>query len=331
VVRFVETLPVKLVLACLVGYALFACSVEETGTSADKGAMGSSVGDTGVFGSVAVTMEAQASASTVPAGAGPGEVVDGWEVNYSKVLVAVGEFRAELITPGGADHTIGDARVQIVDLTGIPAEGLVLREYDRVELGVSSQVELALPAADPSAEATSVVGTADLERMVDNGYSIYIEGSIHQEGGLTCTPGEPDDCAPATTVRFAWGLRAGTAHGDCAGFEVADGDLTEVGLRLPGDLWLRTDFSGNRGVLRAQWIADADLDRDGETTLAELDAIAAADLFPADVYDLSRPISPVDTALDFLVAHARAIGRGACRSSMPLPTTSPGPRGITGR
>src|SRR5688572_23631964 len=137
VVRFVETLPVKLVLACVVGYALFACSVQETGTSADKGAMGSSVGDTGVFGSVAVTMEAQASASTVLAGENPGEVVDGWEVNYSNLLVAVGEFRAELITADGADHTIGDAKVQIVDLTGIPAEGLVLREYDRVELGVS--------------------------------------------------------------------------------------------------------------------------------------------------------------------------------------------------
>lgn len=37
----------------------------------------------------------------------------------------------------------------------------------------------------------------------------------------------------------------------------------------------------------AQWIANADLDRNGETTLDELRASRASDLLPSDKYNLS--------------------------------------------
>ncbi len=71
---------------------------------------------------------------------------------------------------------------------------------------------------------------------------------------------------------------------------------------------------------RAQWSADADLDRHGETTLAELQEIKASDLLSAG-YDLSDAPIEIVTAYDFAEAQALNLGRkrdADCETSRPL-------------
>jgi hypothetical protein len=325
--RIADTLPKTIAAACVIGGCLCAALIscgDDGGSSAtiDGPGMMSSVADTGVFGSVAVQLFAEASnIPTITAGARPGEIVDGWELRYSKLLVAVGDFKAEIADPGGSAYEVGDGNVQIVDLTLLPSEGHELRLYERVETGTSSQVGFAVPNAGVGAEQSAYASDADYELMVKNGYAVYIEGSITKSGGESCVPGVPDKCEPNETIRFAWGLQAGAAHSNCAGILVEDSTITNVALTLPGDRWLQVDFSRTNSVRRAQWIADADLDVDGEVTLTELESIAVADLFPDDLYDLSRPLSPVTTARDFLVAQAQAMGSaglGTCSQTTPL-------------
>lgn len=83
--------------------------------------------------------------------------------------------------------------------------------------------------------------------------------------------------------------------------------------------WFAPGFAKNLSPSPAQWIADADLDHDGETTLAELQKIKASDLFAAD-YDLSDAPFEIVTAYDFAEAQALTLGRnsyGDCESSRP--------------
>lgn len=325
--RIADTLPGTIAAVCLLGVGLSAAQVScgddggGTGDSYDGPGMMGSVADTGVFGAVALKLfAAPSNVPVVTAGARPGELVDGWELRYSKLVVVVGNFEAEITDPAGSSSNIGDGTVHVVDLLQIPEDGHELGEYERVEIGTSTQVGYALPNADANAALTGYVDPADYDRMVANKWSIYIEGSISKKGGESCTPGMPDECKPNEAIRFAWGLQAGAVHGDCAGIVVEDGVRTDVALTLPGDRWLQVDFSRASSVRRAQWIADADVNLDGETSLLELESIDAADLFPDDLYDLSRPLSPVATAHDFLVAQAQALGSaglGNCARTTP--------------
>ena len=324
VVSIADRLHRSLVLAGVVGVCLgvtlAGCGNDggATASGIDKeGSIGGSVGDTGVFGSVDVKLGAGAGVHGVLPGARPGQIVDGWELHYERLLVTVGDFKAVVVDANGLPRDLGDGSVQIVDLVKLPAEGLSLREFDRVEVGTSSEVGFAIVNATTAADQTPLIGDAEYDMMVANGLSLFIEGSISKQGGETCTPGMPEECKPSERVRFSWGIKAPSVLTECDGFEIDDGRVTEVALTLPGDRWLQVDFSRASSERRAQWIADADLDRDGETTLEELEQVAAEDVFPDDQYDLARPLVPVETARDFLIAQAHAIGSagaGTCKT-----------------
>lgn len=71
------------------------------------------------------------------------------------------------------------------------------------------------------------------------------------------------------------------------GREVAPIDVrknltTTVTLSLDVDRWLRPDFRSGASDRLAQWIADADLDHDGVTTVDELQSIQADVLLRPD-------------------------------------------------
>ena len=85
---------------------------------------------------------------------------------------------------------------------------------------------------------------------------------------------------------------------------------TDVTLTIPGDHWFRSNFRPESLLpRRAQWIADADLDHNGETTLEELKMIKASLLFTPELdYDLAGAPIPVDTAHDFLEAQVLTLG-----------------------
>lgn len=269
---------------------------------------------------------------SIPEGLTPGtgeeNVVDGWRVEYSKFLVAIGGFRAgQSAHPAAA---LSAPRVWIVDLLRVPSAGLVLADLE-AEAGRWDRFGFDLPNATPAAERAEGTAEADHERMVQGGLSLYVAGTLTRPDGQSCLPTRPADCKPAPRITFAWGLRVGTSFDDCApaagdaGFAVPPHGAVQVKPTLHGDHWFFSNITQGAEITRrrAQWIANADLDRDGETTLAELRMTRAADLFSAEDYNLSGALFPIFTAEDYLEAQARSLGDyqgdGECPTRRLLP------------
>ncbi|MEZ4450629.1 MAG: hypothetical protein R3B09_14200 [Nannocystaceae bacterium] len=229
-------------------------------------------------------------------------------------MVVVGNFRAGRSSDSGA--TLEDPRVVIVDMLALPAGGLVLAEFDDVAAERWDRVGYDLPNASASAEAADGLDAADAAMMIDNGWSLHVAGTLSKADGESCVRGDPGACAPATTIRFDWGLAAGTAFDDCAppsgdaGFAVPSGGTVPVKPTVHGDHWFFTNITQGAEITerRAQWIVDSDLDQDGEVTLDELRMIKAAEVFPIDLYNLAGASIPIDTAYDYLEAQARTLG-----------------------
>lgn len=173
---------------------------------------------------------------------------------------------------------------------------------------------------------------ADVDFMVQNGYSVYFEGTIEKPDGQSCTPGvTPASCSALTRVRFAWGVPAGTSFDDCAneegvaGFAVPAGGSVQVKPTVHGDHWFFDNITSGAEITQrfAQWIANADLDRNGEATLDELQRVRAADVFPQPPYNLWGTLTPVTTAYDYLLNQSRTLGDyngdGECPTLRVLP------------
>ena len=262
----------------------------------------SSAGDS--FSNVNFLVAAGQGASGIVPGKTAPDIVDGWTVNYEKVLVTIGKVRAY----GDGEAILGQTS-HFIDLMKVGARGAKVSTTE-VLPGAYMALEFAiLPPAEDSG-LTEVTQT-DHDIMLKNGYSIYIEGVMTSESGQSCSPEDATACVPAPTISFKWGLTTAVRFADCTGFDAPDGLDTEVVLTLPVDHWLFTSFAAEAedAPRRAQWIADADLDNNGETTIEELQAVAAADLFRPDLgYDLGAAPIPVTTAHDFLEAHVRTLG-----------------------
>src|SRR5690606_8081044 len=109
-----------------------------------------------------------------------------------------------------------------------------------------------------------------------------------------------------------------TVFGPCEidevpGFSVAADGTTVVSATLHGDHIFFNGFpeGGEGGTVRlAQWIADCDLDLDGEVTQAELEAIAPAALPELDGrYQLGgSPITPLESMWIYVSAQLKTQG-----------------------
>jgi hypothetical protein len=237
-------------------------------------------------------------------GTGQDQVRDGWRVDYSKFLVAVGTF--DFVEADGT--RVSHQELGVIDLmSAAPATTLTSLE---LEPGATS-VRFSLPNVTTGFSAVAPATTADYDLMASNGYSVYFEGTIEKTGGQSCKPGVPADCKPATSIKFRWGVPAGELFDDCPDLEVAAGETLTAMLTVPGDPWFFTSFDpAATPVRRAQWIADADLNRDGETTIAELKQIKASVLLtPTLGYKLTGAPITVSTVYSFLEAQARTLGR----------------------
>ncbi|MBZ5707773.1 hypothetical protein [Nannocystis pusilla] len=269
----------------------------------------------GATGRVQVFVEAE---DTIPEGLQPGSgeenIVDGWAASYTKFLVVVGNFRAGRSADSSA--SLSDPAVYVVDLLNLPVGGFVLTEFADVEAVRWDRVGYDIPNAPADAEAAEGTSAADLEFMVTNGFSVYVEGAITKADGVSCVPGT-DECVAATEVKFAWGLAAGTSFDDCApeegdaGFAVPSGGTAQIKPTIHGDHWFFTNITQGAEITerRAQWIADADLNHDGEATLDELRMVKAAAVFTPELgYSVTGAQIPVTTAYDYLEAQARTLG-----------------------
>lgn len=303
----------------LVGLLIVACGVDDRSTATlDQMNQGASSAGDGVS-AMNVTIEAGQGVSGLDPGGGISGVVDGWTVRYDRLLVAVGDVKE---ISGSAPESYSDGTTYLVDLRQVPAGGASIASS---ALSLMSFENSEFSTLVPSDKAALILATeADRELMVKAGYSIYIEGSMTNATGRSCRPDDPTDCTPAPMIVFSWGLAAAASFSGCDGFTLSQGDTAELTVNLPGDHWFLGNFSvdAERSPRRAQWVADADLDRDGETTLDELRAIEAAALFsPERGYDLKNAAIPVETAYDFLAAQIRTIGinsANGCALGTPL-------------
>jgi hypothetical protein len=268
----------------------------------------------GGSGSVALSIEAEdAIPEGLEPGNGPDDITDGWAVRFEQLLFTAGAVHA---ASSEQDVELSDSTIQLLDLTAIPATGSTLLEADDADAVRYDDVSFENPVAEASFELGPSVTAEDLDRMVENGWSIYVAGEITKDDGESCTPGSPDDCTPATRVRFAWGGAAGTTYEHCGpeegdlGFAVTSGGSTGATFTIHGDHWFFNGFPEGEEIImrRAQWIADVDLDHDGEATREELENTRASDVFPSARYSLAGSPIPITTAYDFFIAQSHTLG-----------------------
>lgn len=285
-------------------------------------------GGTSEVGSVQVFVEPEDS---IPEGLTPGDgeenIADGWSVTYDRFLVTIGNVRA---ARSDADETLANTKVHVLDLKNSPAGGYVISEFTDVSAVRWDRFGFDLPNAGAGAATLPPTTAADVDFMIQNRYSIYFEGSIDKADGESCPSGDPAACVPASKVTFRWGLSAGTAFDDCAtedgftGFAVPASGTVQVKPTIHGDHWFFNNFTAGAELTKryAQYIADCDLDGDGETTLDELRMVSAADVFPTSKYNLSGA-GNIQNAYDYVLAQARTLGDfqgdGECPTRETLP------------
>ncbi len=262
---------------------------------------------------------------TIPEGLVPGtgeeNIQDGWAVIYDRFLITIGNMRA---SRSDSAETLNVPDIYVLDLKNAPAGGYVLAELDNVSAARWDRFGFDLPNAKSGVKTLAPTSDADVMMMVANNYSLFIEGSITR-----CMAGEM--CDPTTEVRFSWGLSAGTSFDDCAtedgftGFAVPTGGSVQVKPTIHGDHWFFNNITSGVELTKrkAQYIANCDIDKNGETTLDELKQSKAADVFDAD-YNLTGALgNPIETAFDYVLAQARTLGDfqgdGECPTRSILP------------
>ncbi len=261
------------------------------------------------------------------AGSGPENVKDGWTVSYKRFLVAAGNFRAYR-SSAPADR-IEAKGVTVIDLVTAPASGVVLATFDGVTAARFDKVGFDLANASATSTGAKGLPKEDLDRMVQNGWSLYVEAELTKATGQSCPRGDATKCKPAPKVTIAWGVTAGTSYDDCApeqgdsGFAVPLGGTVAVKPTIHGDHWFFTNVTHGAELTerRAQWIADCDLDLDGTVTLDELGKVKKEEVFDPAVYSIAD--ASVVTARDYFVSQARTLGDfqgdGECPTRKSLP------------
>lgn len=285
----------------------------------------------GDAGSLQVFVEAEASITGgLSAGTGEEDIADGWSVTYDEFLVTVGNIRAARTDTMA---TLSDTATFVLDMKQVPAGGYVITKLDNVAAGQWYQFGFDLPTPKAETQILAPTTAMDKDALLQGGNSLLVAGTLENAMGKSCPPGDPDPakCVAAPKVTFRWALPAATSFDDCttvdgtAGFAVPTGAGAQVAITLHGDHWFFNNITaGAEVVMRyAQYIADCDLNHDGETTVDELKQVPAADVLPSPKYNLSGSFSgPIQTAYDYVLAQARTIGdyqgEGECPSRSVL-------------
>lgn len=230
--------------------------------------------------------------------------IDGWSLKYDKFLVnfheivvadSAGNVAATMTRPKFVDNVVSGHKA----LTEF--DGLEAKNWDKVGYQIKPAViDEDVVSGDP----------ADLERMVENGWSIYVEGSATK----TSSSGQ--------TVKktFHWGFKGATQFSDChheedgkdtLGIVVTTGtsdisELTTHGDHLFYDRLQASPDPAIQTALRFDQKAAADEapygNADGEVTLEEM-CTEPIDVFTYDPSGLNAP-----TIGDFVIALSRTVG-----------------------
>jgi len=265
-------------------------------------------------GIVEVRLEAEGSIPDgIAAGTGEENIVDGWSVEYTKYLVAIGHVElARAATPDPHFHSEAEF---VVDMTSLPPTGFQLARFENVSAERWDEFGYEIVAASAAATRDPSVTQADYDEMVAGGLTYLIEGTMTKSDGESCVPGGAA-CRPATSISFRLGVPVPTVFSDCEaeegapGVSVAASTTTSVNATIHGDHLFFSAFPTGEEALarRAQWLANADTNGDNAVTRAELEAAPSAGLFPAPDYSLTGAPFAIDNGWDFVVAQVKTQG-----------------------
>jgi len=282
-------------------------------------------------GDLAVRMNAESTiADGLKAGEGLEDVRDGWNVDFEKYIAVVGPVKLSYAT--NPDELAILAPAFAVDLTQVPQNGLGLWESEGLRAG-RWDFGFDLSGGAHEAERHKSVNQQDFEAIVDEDLTYWIVGVLSNEEGRSCPPpdlAEPGDrpavgegyagepCYEAPSIQFEFRVTAETAYSKCQidgvpGVAVSANGMNTAALTLHGDHIFFGGFpQGNEGSItrRAQWLADCDLDLDGEVTqdeLAQTPWTALSETSP-ERYPLSGSPIAIETALDFAIAELKTQG-----------------------
>ncbi|MFK7991960.1 MAG: hypothetical protein AB8I08_38440 [Sandaracinaceae bacterium] len=297
---------------------------EDAGTGTDGGPA--------QLGDLNVVLEAE---DTITEGLVPGStgetIQDGWAVTFQDYITVIGDIDVHLATDETVEAEAGDTFA--VDMVAVPESGLTLWTLDGLATG-RWQFNYAIAGAGDGAMRHESVTEAQFSEMQTNDWTYLIAGTLTQTGGQSCPPAAlavpgsatangntnsgGDACYHQDTISFRFGIQAETAFGPCEidempGFAVTAGSSTTVAATLHGDHIFFNGFpeGDEGGVMRlAQWLADCDLNLDGEVTREELEMIAPSDLPEIDTrYQLGgSPITPLNEMWDYVTAQVKTQG-----------------------
>jgi hypothetical protein len=251
-------------LVCLA--TVSACGTKDGGSS------------TGGTGSVQIFVVAE---ETIAEGLTPGtegeNIQDGWTITYDRYLVAVGNFRARRSDTGAA---IGDPAIHILDLKQAPTSGYVMTELKGIDAVRWDKFGYDVPNAKAGATPIAPTKQADADFMIQNGFSVYYEGS-GEKGGKK--------------ISFKLGFATGTSFDDCAspdgipGFAVPTGGTVQVKPTLHGDHQYFDNVTQGVELTKrlAQWVETCDADKNLDLTLDELKKCDVVTALPSPPYDLT--------------------------------------------
>lgn len=253
----------------------------------------------------------EATLNGITAGIGPGQIRDGWSVHFDKFIVGVGDVE---IARNESDAALLHPVVHIVDLAKLPATGMELTRFRDVEAVRWHNVSYRTPAIFDEAVRDASVTEDDFFTMGALEWTHLLEGRIEKPGGESCPPEQ--GCRPADTIRFRLGVSAPSRFSFCAsplgvtGVAVPVGAPTQAALSLHGDhIFFNAFLTGHTNLeLRAQWLADSDVDGNGLVTDEELATVSAADVMPLGSYSFAGSPKPVITAHDFVVGQLATLG-----------------------
>lgn len=303
--------------------ALVCALVGATGCGDDSSPAGDvgPLGDAGGEG-LSVLLEAEDSITEgLVAGEGDEAVADGWAVRFDQYAIVVGDVELRSVTE--SSDVFGASGLVAYDLVVTPPSGALLWSVAGLSSG---RWQFAYRQGDAS-EATrdESVSETDFERMVAAECTYLVEGAITREDGRTCPPNDAalpvgvvadaDGCYANADVSFSFCVPARTGYGPCEldgaeGVAITSG-ANSASISIHGDHLFFNGFpeGAEGGVTRlAQWLADCDLNLDGEVTQAELEAIRIDDLAEIDSrFDLGgAPALPGGESLTHVWSYVRA-------------------------
>lgn len=271
----------------------------------------------------------------------PGDAVenisDGWSVTFDKYIVALGPVELDL--PESGSHTHAGESI-FVDLTQIPAQGTALWKLEGLEAG---RWDLSYETPAGANERHESVSEADFALLNKDKATYWIAGNLTQSGGVSCPPPQIADipsnavedgknsfgspCYENSQLTFSWRLEADTHFGPCEidglpGVAVSSKGNSNAALTIHGDHLFFNGFpTGSEGGIRrvAQWLADCDLNLDGEVTATELSSIQTSDVLDLEIFQLGgSPIENLDSMLTYIRAQLKTQGHFQGEGECPI-------------